>query len=57
MGCSEERVAKPPASAASNTHVWVNLQVMIAFTALMWTAECLGYDTAPMEGFFEDKVK
>jgi nitroreductase len=23
----------------------------------MWMAEVLGYDTAPMEGFFEDKVK
>ena len=24
---------------------------------MMWMAEILGYDTAPMEGFFEDKVK
>jgi nitroreductase len=31
--------------------------VMIAFTTMMWMAEVLGYDTAPMEGFFEDKVK
>ncbi len=30
---------------------------MIAFTTMMWVAETLGYDTAPMEGFFEDKVK
>lgn len=37
--------------------VWVNRHVMIAFTTMMWTAETLGYDTAPMEGFFEDKVK
>lgn len=37
--------------------VWVNRHVMIAFTTLMWTAETLGYDTAPMEGFFEDKVR
>jgi nitroreductase len=37
--------------------VWVNRHVMIAFTTMMWTAEVLGYDTAPMEGFFEDKVK
>jgi len=37
--------------------VWVNRQVMIAFTSMMWMAETLGYDTAPMEGFFEDKVK
>jgi nitroreductase len=42
---------------SGNTHVWVNRHVMIAFTTLMWMAESLGYDTAPMEGFFEDKVK
>jgi nitroreductase len=30
---------------------------MIAFTTMMWMAEVLGYDTAPMEGFFEGKVK
>ena len=30
---------------------------MIAFTTMMWMAEILGYDTAPMEGFFEGKVK
>jgi nitroreductase len=37
--------------------VWINRHVMIAFTTMMWMAEVLGYDTAPMEGFFEDKVK
>jgi len=37
--------------------VWVNRHVMIAFTTMMWMAEVLGYDTAPMEGFFEDKVR
>lgn len=37
--------------------VWVNRHVMIAFTSMMWMAEVLGYDTAPMEGFYEDKVK
>jgi nitroreductase len=37
--------------------VWVNRQVMIAYTTMMWMAEALGYDTAPMEGFLEDKVK
>jgi nitroreductase len=37
--------------------VWVNRHVMIAFTTMMWMAEILGYDTAPMEGFFEGKVK
>ena len=37
--------------------VWLNRHVMIAFTTMMWTAETLGYDTAPMEGFFEDQIK
>ncbi len=37
--------------------VWLNRHVMIAFTTMMWMAEFLGYDTAPMEGFFEDKLK
>lgn len=37
--------------------VWVNRQVMVAFTTMMWMAEVLGYDTAPMEGFWEDQVK
>ncbi len=37
--------------------LWVNRHVMIAFTTMMWVAETLGYDTAPMEGFEEDKVK
>ena len=37
--------------------LWVNRHVMIAFTTIMWMAEALGYDTAPMEGFMEDQVK
>lgn len=37
--------------------IWAARQTMIAFTTMMWTAETLGYDTAPMEGFFESKVK
>jgi nitroreductase len=37
--------------------VWINRHVMIALTTMMWMAEVLGYDTAPMEGFSEDKVK
>jgi nitroreductase len=37
--------------------LWVNRHVMIATTTMMLMAEALGYDTAPMEGFFEDKVK
>jgi nitroreductase len=37
--------------------LWVNRHVMIALTTMMWMAEVLGYDTAPMEGFEEDKLK
>ncbi len=37
--------------------IWVNRHTMIAFTTMMWTAEALGYDTAPMEGFMEDQVR
>ena len=37
--------------------VWINRHVMVALTTMMWMAEALGYDTAPMEGFEEDKVK
>ena len=35
---------------------WLNKQVMLAFTSMLWMAEVLGYDTAPMEGFEQDKV-
>ncbi len=37
--------------------LWVNRHVMIALTTMMWAAETLGYDTAPMEGFEESKMK
>lgn len=37
--------------------IWANRQVMIAFTTIMWTAEVMGYDTAPMEGFDEEKMR
>jgi nitroreductase len=37
-------------------HGWLNKHVMIAFTHMMLMAETLGYDTAPMEGFEQDKV-
>jgi nitroreductase len=37
-------------------HGWLNKQVMLAFTHMMLMAEVLGYDTAPMEGFEQDKV-
>ena len=36
--------------------LWLNKQVMIAFTSMMLMAESLGYDTAPMEGFVQDEV-
>ncbi len=45
------------AGIEQDIRVWVNRHVMIAFTTMMLMAEVLGYDTAPMEGFFEDKVK
>ncbi len=40
-----------------NLPMWLNRQVMFAFTHMMLMAESLGYDTAPMEGFEEQKVK
>ena len=36
--------------------LWLNKQVMLAYTQMMLTAEVLGYDTAPMEGFEQEKV-
>jgi nitroreductase len=39
-----------------NIALWLNRQVMLAFTHMLLMAEVLGYDTAPMEGFEEDKV-
>jgi nitroreductase len=35
---------------------WLNRHVMIALTTMMWMAEVMGYDTAPMEGYEPDKV-
>ena len=35
---------------------WLNKQVMLAYTSMMLMAEVLGYDTAPMEGFEQQKV-
>lgn len=46
-----------PGGLAPDYAVWANRQTMIAFTTMMWMAEVLGYDTAPMEGFYEDRVK
>ncbi|ACO34107.1 MULTISPECIES: nitroreductase family protein [Acidobacterium] len=39
-----------------NLPAWLNRQVMLAFTTMMWMAEVMGYDTAPMEGFEPEKV-
>jgi nitroreductase len=37
-------------------HGWLNKQVMLAFTHMLLMAEVMGYDTAPMEGFEQEKV-
>ena len=39
-----------------NMPMWLNRQVMIAFTHMLLMAEALGYDTAPMEGFEQEKI-
>ena len=39
-----------------NMPLWLNRHVMLAFTHMLLMAEVLGYDTAPMEGFEEEKV-
>ena len=36
---------------------WLNKQVTIAYTHMMLMAEVLGYDTAPMEGFEQERVR
>ena len=38
-------------------HGWLNKQVTYAATYMMLTAESMGYDTAAMEGFEENKVR
>jgi nitroreductase len=43
--------------SAEKMHAWLNKHVMIAYSFMMLTAESLGYDTAPMEGFEEEKVR
>ena len=35
---------------------WLNKQVSLAVAHMMMMAEVMGYDTAPMEGFEQDKV-
>ena len=44
-------------SEHENMPMWLNRQVMIALTTMMLMAEALGYDTALMEGFDDQKVK
>ena len=39
-----------------NLEAWLNRHVMIAVTTMMWMAEVMGYDTAPMEGYEPEKV-
>ncbi|MGB6132236.1 MAG: nitroreductase family protein [Acidobacteriaceae bacterium] len=39
-----------------NLVAWLNRHVMIALTTMMWTAETMGYDTSPMEGYEADRV-
>ena len=36
--------------------LWLNKQVALAFAHMLLMAEVLGYDTAPMEGFEQEKV-
>jgi len=40
-----------------NLAAWLNRHVMIALTSMMLMAEVMGYDTAPMEGFEEERVR
>ena len=40
-----------------NLSAWLNRQVMLAFSTMMWAAESLGYDTAPMEGFDMERLR
>jgi nitroreductase len=51
------RKAVSKVGSGPNVAMWVAKQTMIAATTMMWVAEALGYDTAPMEGFYEDQVR
>ena len=42
--------------SSDEMHGWLNKMVMLAFTHMMLMAEVMGYDTAPMEGFEQEKV-
>ncbi|HTX42779.1 MAG TPA: nitroreductase family protein [Acidobacteriaceae bacterium] len=39
-----------------NLVAWLNRHVMTALTTMMWMAEVMGYDTAPMEGYEAARV-
>jgi len=42
--------------SSDQMHGWLNKMVMIAVTHMLLMAEVMGYDTAPMEGFEQEKV-
>ena len=42
--------------SSDKMHAWLTKQVMLAYSFMLLTAETLGYDTAPMEGFEQEKV-
>jgi nitroreductase len=42
--------------SSAQMQAWLNKHVMLAFTHMMLMAEVMGYDTAPMEGFEQEKV-
>jgi nitroreductase len=44
------------AMSYDNMTGWLNKMVMMAVTSMMLMAEVMGYDTAPMEGFEQQKV-
>lgn len=56
---AEQAKARIPDYLSNHTNMpmWLNRQVMIAFTHMLLMAETLGYDTAPMEGFEEERVR
>ena len=42
--------------SADQMKLWLTKQVTLAYTHMLLMAEVLGYDTAPMEGFEQEKV-
>ena len=43
--------------SSDKMQAWLSKHVMLAYSFMLLTAETLGYDTAPMEGFEEEKVR